>query len=212
MLVDIESSGQVEAPEGRMMRCLCRLPELMQRIRTTRVEDETFPWLLDEVRAESQASLFLIAESRDRLHQLKTHMEDNAAQTPILVEAHACLQRSYGVCLALGIFMAHVLAAIDAEAATCTYTEMTRCSEDVLRLTKDVAAYKPLGSSYIQLCLCAAWMGTADPMLRSRIQSALADSTVSGTEDYRHELDAAGLKRMAERFHARLLPGQRTCD
>jgi hypothetical protein len=154
--------------EGRMMRCLARVPDFMKRGKMVRNGEVDDLELLDEAKSNYQTVQTDLKELHDRLDEAKVSNEPlNSAFT-----LHAYYERIYGIGLAVGIILNCVLSAIDNE-NTALALESERFSEEIIALSEPAKRYRPLWSSYMIMCLMAAWIGTTDSSVRLLAERAL---------------------------------------
>lgn len=171
----VENELDDATPEGLMIRCLARAPNLMQRGRTALREQAGLQMLISETRHQYQILTAILSGLRDRLDALPELSSGDSSQFVTgRTRAHAHYQRTYGLGLAMCIIFNCVLTALGADDAGLD-TESTRFCEDVLELADKAAVYRPLGASYITLCLMAAWCGSKDEATKAAVESALLD-------------------------------------
>jgi hypothetical protein len=144
-----------------MMRCLARVPDFMQRGKKLRKGESEDPELLHEVRTNYDTFKETLAELRGRITLVQENILDAAVESAPIMQALAIFQRSYALALAIGIILNAVLSAIDIK-DTELASESTYFSLEILTLAEPAARYHPLGSSYMGLCLIAAWVGTSE--------------------------------------------------
>ena len=160
--------------EGQMMRCLARVPDLMQRGRKIRGREAEDPNLLDEIRTNYGTFKTILKELSKRLAVIQNLNTNEASESAPVVQAHAHYLRSYALGLTFAVILNGVLSAIDNEDTELTL-ESTSFAKEILALAEPAARYRPTGASYMGLCLMAAWIGTTDYSIRSVAETALVD-------------------------------------
>lgn len=178
--------------EGRMMRCLARYPDLMQRGKYTCKGKPGYSELLEELSAHHRTLKAIVVELHTRLTATEGNIASGIAQSAVAVQAHSHYQRSYGLSLVICMISNCVLNAVDME-DTKLVSESIYFAKEILALAEGAAIYRPLGASYVRLCLVAAWVGTADYTIRKMAEKAMAeyqhDYTQEGPLMLRGELE-----------------------
>ncbi len=160
--------------EGQMMRCLARYPDLMQRGRYICKGKKGYPELLEELSAHHRTLKAILAELHRRLAATEGLIANGIAQSTVVVQTHSHYQRSYGLCLVICIISSCVLNAVDVE-DTQLVSESIYFSKEILALAEGAAIYRPMGASYVGLCLVAAWVGTTDCSIRKMAENTMAE-------------------------------------
>jgi hypothetical protein len=155
------------------MRSLARVPDIMQRGRNAFREGHQSADLQDETRSLYETFKVTLTELQMRWAAIETPSANKYSRLA-LVQLHAHYQRSYALGLAIGIILNCVLSAFDAEDSKLML-ESTYFSQEILALAEHAARYRPVGASYMVLCLLAAWAGTTDKPLRSLVERTLDD-------------------------------------
>jgi hypothetical protein len=156
------------------MLCLARLPGLMERGRKVFRGECADPELLHDTRTNYQTFKAVLKELHARLAAMQGFIANGASELAPVVQAHVHYQRSYAIGLAVGIILGCVLSAIDIEDTELTL-ELTSFSKEILALAEPATKYRPVGASYMVLCLLAAWVGTTDHSIRSLVERELAE-------------------------------------
>lgn len=168
MLVNVNSQG--DTPEDQMMRCLAHLREFLYLRRNSGSgQDELLDHTLD-LRSHYQEMKDISTGQRERLHVLEKG-SSTVPEIPLSTRVHSACQAAYGVGLVIAIVYNCVLSALfpeDGELAS----DSAGFIADVLALARDAWKYRPLGSSYIALCLGAAWVGTTSDSMRLAVETA----------------------------------------
>lgn len=168
MLVNVNSRG--DTPEDQMMRCLAHLREFLYLRRNSGSgQDELLDHALD-LRSHYQEMMYISTGQRERLHVLEKG-SSTVPEIPLSTRVHSACQAAYGVGLVIAIVYNCVLSALfpeDGELAS----DSAAFVADVLALARDAWKYRPLGSSYIALCLGAAWVGTTSDSMRLAVETA----------------------------------------
>lgn len=171
-LVENELDGV--SHEGRMMRCLARYPSLMQRGRYISKGKQGYPELLEELSAHHRTLKAILEELHTRLTAREGITANGITQSAVAMQIHSHYQRSYGLALVVCIISNCVLNAVDVE-DTQLGAESIHFAKEILALAEDAAIYRPIGASYVRLCLVAAWVGTADCTIRKMVEKAMVE-------------------------------------
>lgn len=154
-----------------MIRCLAQVPVIMERARHSFGHEARVAELRSETRALYETFKLILIESQTQWTAIESTGSNGSFKESLL---YAHYQRSYGFALAVGIILNCVLSAFDIEDSTLQL-ESTSFAEEVLVLAEQSAPYRPLGASYMVLCLVSAWAGTNDINLRLSIKRMLED-------------------------------------
>ncbi|KAF8862981.1 hypothetical protein BDZ45DRAFT_798610 [Acephala macrosclerotiorum] len=100
---------------------------------------------------------------------------DNKQSGLSLTTLHAFYQRSYGLCLAICIIVNCIFKALDPNNAGLEADSTAFCQK-VLDVAEKAAKYRPVGASFVFLCLIVARCDNADTIqLPAKVQAALLD-------------------------------------
>lgn len=159
--------------EGQMMRSLAKLPNIMQRGRRMLRGMHRDTDLITETRSQYESLRVTLTELQTRLAEIQP-FNANKLKKKVFQLLLAHYQRTYALGLSIGIVSNLVLRAIDTEDSRLV-SESTYFSKEIAALAEHAQPYRPLGSSYMTLCLMAAWIGTTERQLRLSIEKALRD-------------------------------------
>jgi hypothetical protein len=137
-----------------MMRCVSRVPGLLMRGRRP-IQEE--PALISEVRSNHQTLEALTVASRQNLVHIQAVFDTEPSGSTRY--AHAFYLRAHAINVAVLIILNRVLYAIDVTSFRDLSQEAEELSNESVSLAREAEQYAPLGSSYVPLCLCAAWIG-----------------------------------------------------
>lgn len=161
--------------EGRMMRCLARVPDLMQRGRIALRTKSSVQLLIAEARHLYHILKAILIELHDPLNAVQEPSNDGGPQAAARsMKLHAHYQRTYGLGLAICMFFNCILNALDLN-DTVLEMESTHFCRDSLKLADQASRYRPLGASFVMLCLVGAWCGSRDEATRATVESTLVD-------------------------------------
>lgn len=115
---------------------------------------------------------------RQRLAQL-TELTSSGAIRPLsprtpIMGLHTRYQGAYGILLALASTLNGILRAFDPDDMTMV-EESASFSIDIMTVAAHASQYRPLGASYVPLCLIAAWAVTEDPPKQAEVEKMLAE-------------------------------------
>lgn len=186
--------------DGDLMICLSQMPALMDRARVALRWPDESGVSLHEVRSAMQG---LHDEYRPVLRKLRERWEGTKRKTMALVPesrrmAHCHHSRMVAFGLSVGVIINHLRGYLEHDDETL-HQDSTRMSEEILELSDVVAAYRPLGSLAMILFLGAAWIGTADPIIKASIEIRAAElfTDIYGPNDTFtiEDMDVGWLKR-----------------
>jgi hypothetical protein len=136
------------------MRCVSRVPgHLMRGGRPVQEE----PGLISEVRFNHQKLQALTVASRQNLVHIRALFDTEPSGSTRY--AHAFYLRAHAINVAVLIFLNRVSYAIDVTSCRDLSQEAEELSNECVSLAREAELYAPLGSFYVPLCLCAAWIG-----------------------------------------------------
>lgn len=164
------------------MRCLAKLPDIMDRGRKLRRGDWKYSTLLHDARSNYQAMLAVVGELHDLLVAVKQPTENNTMRLSYLPLVYAQRNRFYGLGLSIAIMLNCVLRAIDTNESDLS-KDSDKFSRDILDLSEAASMHRPLGAAYMELCLIAAWVGTTDYSVRSLVEIELSKYQTGLTRD-----------------------------
>ena len=110
---------------------------------------------------------------------------------PVSLILYAHLQRSYGLALTVLIILNCIVRALCPEEETSLEIESAYFAKEIVALAEDVKIFRPLGSSYMLLCLTTAWIGTSDLETKKLAEALLEDyqSDFPGMKEARLQLE-----------------------
>jgi hypothetical protein len=158
--------------EGRMMRCLARVPDLMQRGRDAMEGGGSILELRDESRSLYHTMKAVLRDLHDRFMNQTANGASQPAIVAVKLDAH--YQRSYALGLAITIILNCVLSGFDAQDISLG-KESTHFSREIIVLADQAAIYRPIAASYISLCAIAAWGGATDDATKAEAKNVLVD-------------------------------------
>lgn len=162
--------------DGDLMICMSQMPALMERARDALRWPDESGVLLHEVRSEMRA---LHDEYRPVLRKLRERWERTQKKTVALIPesmrmAHCHHSRMVAFGLSVGIIINHLRGYLEYDNGILRQ-DSARMSEKILELSDIATAYRPLGSMGMSLFLGAAWIGTADPIIKAGIEIRAAE-------------------------------------
>jgi hypothetical protein len=180
-LVENELDGS--SPEGVMMCCLARAPDLMNRGRNALRKGASVESLISETRDQYQTLTGVLGEMHERLKAFQELLcSKNSLSALSTIRLHSLYQRTHGLALAICIIFNCILSALD-PGNTELDNDSFRFCRDALDHAVLAAEFRPLGASYVTLCLMVAWCGCRDQATKVMIEKTL--------EDYRSDFPAA---------------------
>ncbi|KAK5937803.1 hypothetical protein PMZ80_009932 [Knufia obscura] len=169
----VDASFREATPEDEMMRCISHLRDFLRQYRKARHDQGVLLDLVSELQVHYRTMQGLLADQRERLGAYEA---DNAAhfKSSITTRVHSGYQSAFGVGLVIAIAYNCVLSGLSPD-DTGLISDSASFVADVLDLAKNACRYRPLGSSYIALCLGAAWVGTMDVNAKLAVERAWDD-------------------------------------
>lgn len=164
-----------ELPKGNVVYCLAHVPELMRRGRIALSTNSSTQGLIYEARHQYNK----VKASVDKLRE--AYETSKAPSSPQATRLHAHHQRMFGLGLAIILIFHSLLQALGDNSFDLCF-DSQRCCEDVLDLAEHARPFRPLGSSYVLLCLTTAWVATTDEVVRELLLQTYEDYQ----EDFPH--------------------------
>ncbi|KAL8793818.1 MAG: hypothetical protein Q9195_003543 [Heterodermia aff. obscurata] len=162
--------------DGDLMVCLGRLPALMQHGRAAiKLPPHSQPpevrTLQRDISALHQTYQPVLARLRERWKGVEESVLRNDAYNAVQKRTlHCHYARILGLGLAVGIAINCALLTLSTGRSSLR-DETKRLVDDILALEPVLRAYRPLGGLMMTLCLGAAWVGTAAPEMKTRIEA-----------------------------------------
>ncbi|KAM5445095.1 hypothetical protein MaudCBS49596_007866 [Microsporum audouinii] len=160
-------------PEGRMMRCVAKVPSLLRRARKIRTDGGTDETLLADAMAAYQTAKGAADELRTKYKNAQFPSKGEFSFKDPIVMAHSFYQRSFGLSLTVVIICSCVVTGIDP--GNTEIVEPSVYIDEILEIAGSATIYRPLGASFVPLCLMMAWVGTGDRATRNTIEAALKE-------------------------------------
>ena len=158
------------------MQCIAKAPDFIRRTKAVHEGLIIDPTLLFEMRANYEALKCVVVEFRDLLLALERKLVPEASRSFLdpHMQRYTLHQRLYGLTLVVGIILNFVLASLDdVYNLHQLHVESDEFVRGILSIWRNIANYKPIGSTCLQLYLYIAWLGTSDPALRHEIKEAV---------------------------------------
>ena len=194
----VENRFDLNTPEGRLMRCWAHMPDLMRRGKNALNGFEDVRLLAMEARREYQTLTMLLNGFKDRYD--KYDASRYPASWAMRIYSH--YQRIYGLGLAICLLSNCIAQGLDSCHADLEADSYDLCRQ-VLVLADQATAYRPLGSSYLSLCLIAAWCSCTEEAIRSKIEDVLLDYLQDFPRTIEPAAGMASLERTCRRLRLR---------
>lgn len=164
-----------------MMQCLARVPDIVKRGRQAFKDGQ-----LEEVSGLRNEAQVLYDGLRKTVDELRNHYKATARQRSPFPEIsdqvfstrlYAHWQRTYGLALTIAMFFNCILRSIilvPNETDTLRL-EAAHLVAETIAVAEDAMIFRPLGSSYIVLCLVAGWSCAANAEAKTLIEELLED-------------------------------------
>lgn len=163
------------SPEGQVVQCLTRLPNLMRRTKVALTGDlEDFAKLPDlrrEAHSIREDLELPVSKLRERWHDNKDKSAAAAQRATSELGAlwHCHILRTYAFGLAVAIFINEGRLALYLDASEIVQESHVYALE-ILELANMASQYRPLGGYAMSVCLLAAEIGAADVETRESIR------------------------------------------
>ncbi|KAJ5773220.1 transcriptional regulator family: Fungal Specific TF [Penicillium paradoxum] len=161
-------------PEGRILRCLARAPSIMKRGKRAIRNYEDLTPLTEEIRPIYETCKSIVAELKARTIEFQTSELNTMPESFMSRILRAHYHRTYGIGVAVTSFFNCMLQALDPSDYSCMM-EARDFVKEILIHAQESNVYRPVGAGYVLMCLSVAWAITAEPQLRSMVETALID-------------------------------------
>lgn len=157
-----------ELPHGHMLHCLAHVPDLMRHGRRALETNSSTLGLISETRRQYSVVKETVSELREAYTMTKLPSSSQATRI------HAHHQRMFGLGLAIVLIFHSLLQGLGDDSLDLFFDAERYCG-DVLDLAVHAKPFRPMGSSYVLLCLTTAWVATYDEAIRAMIVDAYMD-------------------------------------
>ena len=171
----VESNLDDGTPEGAMMSCLAKIPDLIRRGRLAKTDQDPNSNILRSVIKDVQSLDANFAVSLETLrHRFRTTADSPMSRilaTVFGTEAVPSLYlRTYSLGLATEIVIALLLYALIADKGDIS-KRLEQASYQMIALADEAAQWLPLGAMSMIPCIGIAWIGARDVSTRHALQS-----------------------------------------
>ena len=169
----LETAFDDAAPASQDVRpwkVMVQISELMQQARTAIASGSD----LTALAVEADWLQTLMQSIVDSVHDRLRAWEESMSKQVLDVKKHASFQRQYGVSLATMAMLLCVRRTLSPEDLTVEDTASHVCQE-VLDISHDAQAYRPLGAVWTVHALICVWCATHDMTLRAKVIDAMMD-------------------------------------
>ena len=162
------------SPEGKVVQCMTRLPNLMRRAKATLENSNRCQADLISLQGEARWVRNSLEPQLSSLHQ-RLHtigeiaVSGNSELNPWLGLRSCHYIRSYSLGLAVAIFINEIQVALSADPSGIL-KESHQFATEIVSLAKLASQYRPLGAYSMGLCLGAAELGASDSGLKVAAQ------------------------------------------
>jgi len=161
-------------PDGQILKCIMYLPDLMQRsrfaLRSQSSPDSTLLELRKEAHTLHENHGFTIKSLKERLENMDSTIPAEHVHLKRCFHAH--FLRSYALALAYGIVLNCMLATLQGTTSQLSQ-ESSQWADETIKLAEIANQYRPLGASYMIICLIAAWAGAIDSKTQAIVEAWL---------------------------------------
>ena len=171
----VESNLDDGTPEGAMMSCLAKIPNLIRRGRNAKTNLNPDSRNLESIKDDVQS---LDATFAATLETLRNRLRTRAV-TPISKiianvfgseAVHSLYLRMYALGLATEILIVSLRFALEAD-STIFGERLERASHEMIALADEAAQWLPLGAMSMHPCIAIAWIGARDVNTRQALQA-----------------------------------------
>ncbi|KKK21013.1 hypothetical protein ARAM_005093 [Aspergillus rambellii] len=192
----VENELDSTAPEGLILRCLSRVPDILRRARNNPNGQAGILSLQTEMKALYSTVREVCDQFRDRLLEIETPGGSNGhTLTPGMFHAH--YQRMYGLVVTIALYMNYMLIALGTNDRHLK-PDGTFLATEMLNIAENAIIYRPFGSGYVPLGLMAGWVAIDNKPLRTLIERSIADYQ----QDFNHRvLNPTKLESQLRQLH-----------
>ncbi|KAL3457237.1 hypothetical protein BJX64DRAFT_280750 [Aspergillus heterothallicus] len=169
----VENELDTGTPEGAMLRYLARVPDVLDRVRKN---PNGLPGLLkiqNEMKGIYTNTRALCDDLATELAAVEANKSSNPhGLPPVMLHAH--VQRMYGLCITITLYMNFTLNAIRTVDHSLA-TDATFLAFEMLDIAEKAAKYRPFGAAYVTLGLIAALMTVNNDALRTLLRASIVD-------------------------------------
>lgn len=164
-----------------MMKCLARVPSLVNRGRKAFKEPQS-----EEVSVLHTEVQDLYTRLLKNADDLKKHYEEGIQMESLFEEisdqefslrVYAHWQRTYGLALTIAMFFNLILRSLVSHPFETSVLELdaAQLASETISVANDAVIFRPLGSSYMILCLVASWSSATCAETKKVIEELLRD-------------------------------------
>lgn len=161
-----------------MLCCLARVPDIAERRHRALTDGEEHQ--IADLRDEAAEIYSISATISQNLQHLYLDAASKATDTSATKDRsvfsppewilYANFQRLYGLSLFTKCFLNCLFRSFSSDEVNVGLrTEAAQISEEIITLAQDADVFRPLGSSYLILCLFIAWVSGPDNETRARL-------------------------------------------
>ncbi|KAL2831299.1 hypothetical protein BJY01DRAFT_226708 [Aspergillus pseudoustus] len=169
----VENELDTGTPEGKMLANLARVPEILNRVRTNtnglvgllKIQID-----MKEIYTKTRA---ICDEFATELAAIEANKSANPLGLPPMM-LHAHIQRMYGLCITITLYMNYTLTAIRTVDHSLA-TDATFLAFEILDIAEKAAKYRPFGAAYVTMGLVAALMTVNNEALRTLLRASIVD-------------------------------------
>jgi hypothetical protein len=126
---------------------------------------------LVELSQEAQHYYYLFQPVLARLHNRLENLDKRTTHGI----AHAHFQRTYALGLAVALILGCILSALDPNSSVLE-AQLLQHSKEVILIGRNAGQYRPVGTTFMIICLTAAWAGAAsDTQTRRQARDMFMD-------------------------------------
>ncbi|CEL00471.1 hypothetical protein ASPCAL00071 [Aspergillus calidoustus] len=198
----VENELDTGTPEGTMLAHLARIPDILDRVRTNTNGYVGLLELQTELKELYTKTRAICNDFATELAAIEANKSTNPSKLPPTI-LHAHVQRMYGLCIAITLYMNYVLVAIRTVDHSLA-TDATFLAFEMLNIAEKAAKYRPFGAAYVTIGLLAALMTVNNEALKTLLKASIID--------YQHDFRQPHLDRLTMEDKFQWLDPFRTLD
>ncbi|KAL2812623.1 hypothetical protein BJX63DRAFT_240890 [Aspergillus granulosus] len=176
----VENELDTGTPEGTMLALLARVPNILNRVRANTNGLAGLLEIQTEMKGIYTRTRAICDEFAIELAAVEANKSANPLKLPPMM-LHAHIQRMYGLCITITLYMNYTLTAIRTQDHSLA-TDATFLAFEMLDIAEKAAKYRPFGAAYVIIGLIAALMTVSNEALRTLLKASIIDYE----QDFQH--------------------------
>jgi hypothetical protein len=156
-----------------MLAYLARVPNILSRVRTNTNGHVGLLELQAEMKELYTKTRAICTDFAAELAAIEANKSTSPLKLPPLI-LHAHVQRMYGLCITITLYMNYALVAIRTVDHSLA-TDATFLAFEMLNIAEKAAKYRPFGAAYVTIGLVAALMTVNNEALKTLLKASIID-------------------------------------